>query len=329
MPFFAARFGVGVAVALGLLGCGQEGRTASTSSGSGGAATSSASGPGSGGGGGALPMAKPLSILDWNTHNFVNDKNDSPAPDEAFQTASQYAAQRNAVGAVIAAVDPDIAMLAEVENQAVLDDLDATALDGAYAEKVVSEGNDPRAINIALLSKIPIDEVVSHADDSFTKAGTGGPSYKYARDCLEVHLTFNGRRIVLLGVHFKAKTAPDDPDKRLAEAQHTREIADAIAEKDPEAAIVVLGDFNDLPDSPPYLAVAGEAPDVYTDAAASAASGDQWTFDFQGKLELIDHQMSNPLMFERLDPASVKIRHGADVDAASDHAPVMATYEVN
>ena len=328
MPSFAARLGLAAALSLACSACGQEGRTASTSSGAGGASASS-SGPGAGGGGGALPAAKPLRILDWNAHNFVNDKNDSSAPDEFVKTSSQYVAQRTAVGAILADLDPEIAMLAEIENQAVLDDLDAAALDGAYAEKAISEGNDPRGINIGVLSKIPIDDVVSHADDSFTEAGTSGPPFKYSRDCLELHLTFNGRRIVLLGVHFKAKTPPDDPAKRLAEAQHTREIADAIAEKDPDAAIVILGDFNDLPDSPPVLAVAGKAPDVYTDAAASAASGDRWTFDFEGKLELIDHQMSNPLMFERLDPASVVIRHGADVDDASDHAPVMATYDVN
>ena len=57
-------------------------------------------------------------------------------------------------------------------------------------------------------------------------------------------------------------------------------------------------------------------------------AGDRWTFDYNGNLELVDHQMANPLLYGMLEAASVAIPHGADVDAASDHAPIIATYQV-
>src|SRR5262249_15753502 len=94
----------------------------------------------------------------------------------------------------------------------------------------------------------------------------------------------------------------------------------------PGAGILIIGDFNDTPGSPPLVATVGVEPDVYTDAAASAPNGEQWTFDFNGKLELIDHQMANPRLFGMLDPSSVVIPH--DTGSASDHAPVIATYDV-
>ena len=89
--------------------------------------------------------------------------------------------------------------------------------------------------------------------------------------------------------------------------------------------MVILGDFNDLPGSAPVKAVEGSDPDKYVDAASYVAEPDRWTFNFEGKLELIDHQMANPVMQQHLDTKSVMIRHGLSAEA-SDHAPMMATY---
>ena len=187
------------------------------------------------------------------------------------------------------------------------------------------DANDQRGIDVGAISKIPFDQVVSHADDSFTLEGTNGPVYQYARDAVELHLTVGERRVVLIGVHFRAKTM-DDPDKRLAEAQHTRAIADEITLADPTAAVAILGDFNDLPDSPPLLAIQGSGEGAYSNAAMLAPLADRWTYDFNGVLELVDHQMVSPVLWARLDKTSVAIPHGPQIDDASDHAPVVATY---
>ncbi len=56
---------------------------------------------------------------------------------------------------------------------------------------------------------------------------------------------------------------------------------------------------------------------------------DRWTYDYQGKLELIDYQIVNPVLAPMVDPQSVTIRHTATVDNASDHSPVVTTYMVN
>jgi predicted extracellular nuclease len=262
-----------------------------------------------------------LVIANWNVHNLINDKLDSGTAAET--TDAKYEAHRKAVARVIDTMSPDVFVLQEVESQAVLDALNAD-LANKYPHTKLIDGNDPRAVDVAILSRVPFTKVASHRMDVFKKAGTSSPTYSYARDCLEVHLDNKIRKIVLLGVHFKSKDI-DNPDKRLAEAQHTRKIADDIAAADPTAAILVLGDFNDYAGTPPIDAIVNGTP-KFVDSAAEVPGG--WSFLYQNKMELIDHQLGNPFFAAMLVPGSVRIDHGKQVEAASDHSPIVATYDV-
>jgi len=334
--FFASRPPLSALFTAALLlvtACAQDGTTSASSSGDGGGASGTATGSGGGGGsGGSLPAPMPLSILNWNTHNFFDTKKNSPDSSETILSLANYTGKRQAIGAALKDLNADIVVLAEVENKALLDDLNTTELGGAYLQTILFEGNDLRGIDVGMLTKLAPDSVVSHKDDVFVKAGTNGPQYHYSRDCLEVHFTFNQRKIIVLGVHFKAKATPDDPDKRLAEGQHTRKLADDLQAKEPGAGIVILGDFNDTPGSEPYAAVLGAAPNLFVDSADSAPELQRYSYDYMGKLELIDHQMANPRLAALLDPAQVLLVHGKGIDDgskfASDHAPIKATYLV-
>ncbi|WP_433934107.1 endonuclease/exonuclease/phosphatase family protein [Sorangium cellulosum] len=300
--------------------------------GAGGSGGSVGHGAGGSGGGdppvGPPPDAAPLAVVTWNTKDFFNDKDDTEGAEETVLSPARYREKREAVAAVIEQLAPDVAVLQEVEHLDVLEDLNRIELGGAYPHAALVEAYDPRGIDVGAISKIPFDKIVSHRDDRFTLRGTQGPVYTFTRDCLELHLTRGGRKVILLGVHFKAKAAPDNPDRRLAEAQRARAIADALAAENPTAAIAVLGDFNDLPGSPPVEAVAGAGDVVFEDVAAAAPPADRWTYDFNGQLELIDHQMVNPLLRDMLDPASVQIPHGPSIEDASDHAPVFSAYRI-
>jgi predicted extracellular nuclease len=305
----------------GSAGAGGAASSGSGSASSGTASTSSASSSSSGGG--ELP-GKPLTILNWNTHDFFDTQ--GTVGDDALSEAD-YALKRQTVGAALKALNPDIAVLMEIETKALLDDLNQTELGGAYPERFLTNTFDTR--EIAVLSKIKADKVVSHEQDVFFKIGTTAPAYTYTRDCLEAHFTFNGKKVIVLGVHFKSKFPPDDADRRLAEAQRTRAIADELVANEPEAGVVVLGDYNDSTGSPAHLAVLGAAPSLFTNAPDSVPLAERYSFIFQGKYELIDHHMANPTMAAKLDPSSVLLKHGFGFDSgkyASDHTPVQATY---
>jgi endonuclease/exonuclease/phosphatase family metal-dependent hydrolase len=305
-------------------------RNSTQGAGGGGFGGSGSGGNGTGGDGGQVIPNDPkaLRVLNWNVHNLENDKDDSGAPGETIVTTAEYTAHRQAVGIVLKDMDADIVVLTEVENKAVLDDLNNTELSGRYIASSLIEGNDYRGVDIGVLSKYPIDSVVTHKQEPFTLVGTQGPNYYFSRDCPEIHIQFNGRKMVFLGTHLKAKSN-DDPIKRLAEAQRTRAIADELAKADPTRAIAILGDFNDTPGSPPYLAVVGEAPTQFTDVSLSIPLADRWTYEYQGQKELIDYQIVNPVLAPMVDVKSVIIRHAQNVTVASDHAPVIATYMVN
>ncbi|MCC6553423.1 MAG: endonuclease/exonuclease/phosphatase family protein [Polyangiaceae bacterium] len=322
---FLAPLALGALIAAA--GCRTDETTTSSTGGTTSSGTGGGGGQGGGGEGGSAPGTA-LRVMNWNTRNFFNDVDDSTADGEVVLTPAQYDAKRKAVGAVIKALDPDIAVLQEVENIGVLDELDELELDGAYPNRALVESTDPRGIDIGAISKIPFDSVVSHKDDQFTKVGTQGPIYTFARDAIEFHVSQNGRHVILIGVHYRSKGPPDDPDKRLAEAQRSRAIADELAAADPTAAITILGDFNDVPGSPPVVAVQGSGEAAFEDAADQVASAGRWTYDFNGSLELVDHQMMNPVLRSMLQPASVKIPHDATIDAAGDHAPILAVYGI-
>ncbi|WP_437757565.1 endonuclease/exonuclease/phosphatase family protein [Sorangium sp. So ce1389] len=321
----------------GAAGGGSAGSGGSADRGAGGSADHGAGGSADHGAGGSdggadpvgpPPEAAPLAVVTWNTKDFFNDQDDTEGTDETVLSPARYREKREAVAAVLAALAPDVAVLQEVEHLDVLEDLNRAELGGAYPHAALVEAYDPRGIDVGAISKIPFDKVVSHRDDRFTLRGTQGPVYTFTRDCLELHLTRAGRKVILLGVHFKAKAAPDNPDRRLAEAQRARAIADALAAEHPTAAIAVLGDFNDLPGSPPFEAVAGAGAAAFADVAAAVPPADRWTYDFNGQLERIDHQLVNPLLRDMLDPGSVEIPHGPSVEEASDHAPVFSAYRI-
>ena len=147
---------------------------------------------GGGAGGAVLPDPEPLTIVTWNLRNFVNEVNDSDAPMEEVDPG--WPSHRSAVGAVLRAIDADILVLQEVEHEPVLNELNDDELDGAYDHIRVIDANDPRGIDVGVMSKVALDQVITHQDDTFPElSNQTGPTYRYARDCLEMHLTFNGR----------------------------------------------------------------------------------------------------------------------------------------
>lgn len=311
--------GVLLAGASSLWACGDD----TTSSGGGGSGGGQEGG--AGGGEGGSPPGQTVKILNWNLHNFFDTTEDTTNTEDDSISQAEYSEKLGAIVDILAELDPDVMVFQEVENEAILVDIEE-GLGQSYPGKFILQGNDPRGVDIAAMSRIQFDDVVSHLSETFTVEG-GTDEFAWTRDLVEYHFTAGNQPVVLLGVHYKAKGPPDNPEKRLAEAQRTRAIADALVEQDSTRGILVLGDFNDLPGSPPLLAVIGSDP-AYVSIADEIPSTDRWTFNFEGSLELIDHQIANPVMAGLLVTGSATIRHGADVDLASDHAPLMATYLV-
>lgn len=273
----------------------------------------------------------PLRIVSWNAWNFFDTVagNCDSCPYEDTLSQSEYQDKVAGTAKGLAALDGDVVILQEIENDAVIDDIaSAPALAGyGYVVHDLLRGNDPRGINIGFMSRYPIDKYISHKDDIFTRLDAPATVYHYARDVAEIHMTWGTNHVAILGVHFKAKVSDEDPDRRVAEGQHTREIADGILAQDPNTRMLIVGDFNDTPGSDTYSAVQnGMSGPAYENAMAAVPMADRWSYQYGAEKQLIDQMFAAPTVMDMLDEASATILH--DATLPSDHAPIGATYVI-
>jgi endonuclease/exonuclease/phosphatase family metal-dependent hydrolase len=140
--------------------------------------------------------------------------------------------------------------LQEVENLDVLKRFRGERLkSSAYVEAMLVDGNDPRMIDVAVLSRFPIVAVRSH------QALNDGSQPVFSRDCLEVDLDVKGTRLVLFVNHFKSMLDKKDPAngrkntraKRVKQAAAVKKLVEARFGTSPGTkSWAVLGDLNDF-----------------------------------------------------------------------------------
>ena len=153
---------------------------------------------------------------------------------------------------VIKDTNADIIALQEVENLDTLKNFcsehDLSAL---YPYKILIDGNDPRLIDVAVLSKFPFEKIVTH---QFIK--NAKKDFLFSRDCLEVEFLIGDKVFTLFVNHLKSMFDRADPENgRLNTAPKRIEQVDGILEliekkygrKTSTAPFVLLGDFNDYP----------------------------------------------------------------------------------
>jgi endonuclease/exonuclease/phosphatase family metal-dependent hydrolase len=258
-------------------------------------------------------------------------------------------ATRN-TAAVIADMDPDILAVVEAEDRPALVRFNENVLkldqgeDKGFGHVMLIDGNDERGIDVGLLAKdgFPVVGMRSHVDDP----GPGGEPV-FSRDCAEYGFDINGEKLLLLVNHFKSKGfGKASTSNARREAQATR-VAEIYKERMKEGwkNIVVLGDFNDTPDSGP-LAPLLKKTDLKD---ASQAKGWVWgeregTFG-GGKKEKIDYLLLSPALFGKVKTGGVNRKglwHGDRTQnpwellptltkpemAASDHAAIWVELDL-
>jgi endonuclease/exonuclease/phosphatase family metal-dependent hydrolase len=152
-----------------------------------------------------------------------------------------------------------------------------------------------------------------------------GGTTKFSRELLEVHLDIRGWRVVVFAAHFRSKFN-DDPDRRLAEAMAAREIAAATAAQFPGALVVLGGDLNDTPGSPPLDAL--EAGGALSRVASDMPPGSDWTYTYFDDRLALDHlYLLTGTSGAYVAGSAVVVRYGSPTLGDSDHAGLRATFE--
>ena len=244
----------------------------------------------------------------------------------------------------ICAMNPDVIALEEMgTTNALLElraSLKADGQDFPFWEHVQSFDD---SIHVAVLSKFPIVARHPHTNDFFL---LDDQRFQVKRGFAEVAIqaapNFN---FTLIAAHLKSQlTTPeaDEAEERLGEAKVLRSIIDQRLAENPDAKIIVLGDFNDVKDSKPIKEIIGHGKTKLTDTRPAERNGDTapgeppyfeprsiaWTY-FYGKndtYERIDYILLSPAMRQNWRASETYIPVIPNWGVGSDHRPIVAAF---
>jgi len=276
----------------------------------------------------SIPDASPATIPDagsavtvrvmtWNTENFFDDVDD-PKKEDTVVTTEQAQAKLDALAAAIQEQSPDILALQEVENVELLGKLGAKL---GLPNVALVRSYDFRGINVGLATRYPITQTVSHLGEYLYAPDGQGP-YRWARDCLEVHVASPAGELVLLVNHQTSQLDSTTGEvKRQSQSRRTREIADRLRAEVPTRPVFIVGDMNDEPPTASVgLLIAGA---FFVDVANDVPEADRYTYVYKTKRRYDYLLPDAETAKHRL---SVTIPHTPAVQAGSDHAPIVATF---
>ncbi|MDG1260579.1 MAG: hypothetical protein P8H59_10120 [Flavobacteriales bacterium] len=198
----------------------------------------------------------------YNVENLFDTSDDPNKKDTAFTPNGElkwderkYHRKIESIATVIEGMShggvlPAFIGFCEVENQKVLEELvKHPKLNREGYEIIHVESRDVRGIDVALAFSPSVFEVKSYKMHNFEER-TG--TVFFARDIMQVTGTIpNGETLHVFINHWSSRRAgPKETEyKRVAAARTLREQIDEIRDMDPEAKILIIGDFNDGPNN--------------------------------------------------------------------------------
>ncbi len=269
-------------------------------------------------------------VATFNTRRFFDTVCDSgnctAGGFEDVPTPEAFAARAVEVAKGIQIMQPDIIALEEIENEKAFGGIrdELTKLGMTYSIARLGETGLPGSVDVAVLAKGSLTAVKTHRDTPLKRPD--GSATTFSRELLEIRMSFGTQAVVMFAAHFKSKV-DDDPGRRLAEAQATHEIVAAAAAELPGALVVLGGDLNDFPGSPPIDAL--EKDGKLLRVASDRPVDKQATYTFQGADQAIDHIFVGAQQKSRYVAASATVfREPKKGFAGSDHGAIAADFSI-
>ncbi len=280
-----------------------------------------------------------IRVATYNLENYLNQPTESRPH---IKSAEAKAKIRES----IEAIHPDIIALEEMGDTTALlelrEALKTAGDDFPHWEHIQAFDTN---IHVAVLSKLPIVARRPHTNDSFL---LDGRQFQVKRGFAEVdiraapHLVFT-----LFAAHLKSRLATaeaDEAQERLGEARILRGLIAARLASEPDAKLIVLGDFNDTRDSATLREIVGRGKTRLVDIRPAERNGDSspihepyfeprdvaWTY-FYGKNDeysRIDYILISPAMKHYWLPNETSIPFIPNWGIASDHRPIVAGFQI-
>lgn len=284
--------------------------------------------------------ADAFSVATFNLENYL----DLSAGSRSAKAPEAKAGIRES----IRALDADVIALQEIGSlRAFMELRDSLRKESAgypYWE-FVSGGYDTN-IHVAVLSRFPIVARRSHTNESFLLYGR---RFRVSRGFAEIDIRVNpGYSFTLIAAHLKSRrpvSIADQADLREEEARILREKIDKVLSADANANLIVLGDLNDVQDSPSAKLVIGRGKRGLVDTRPAERNGDRqtsaasrsaprritWTYYYgkEDSYSRIDYLLVSKGMAREWDAGGTYVLAIANWGVASDHRPVVARFRAS
>jgi endonuclease/exonuclease/phosphatase family metal-dependent hydrolase len=326
-------------------------------------------------------------VMTWNVENLF-----SPKPEAEQEEKQRFRDKLELLADVIDRLAPDVVALQEIGGEEPLHDLQRT-LGGTYRHRAVSAFPDGRGIRVAFLSRHAVDDQTDMVDfppgpaldvHDLTATGDPRPVNRMGRGALRVRVTKQELTVDLVSAHLKSKllnfprpwgssfTPRDEEERaqvagialmrRMAEAVTLRVRLNGLLEDNDRTRLLLLGDFNDVPEAQTSLILHGPpGSEIGTRAFDLPDEGDdlrlfnlapridqkrRFSRVERGRRELLDQIFASVEFFplgadghRRLPQVDSHVEFGGGLpsvgddpgaregEIAPDHAPVTASFE--
>lgn len=160
------------------------------------------------------------------------------------------------------------------------------------------------------------------------------PAYRSSRKSLAAQFKFQGKSVIVVANHFNSKGG-DQPlfgknqppvlkseVQRMEIAKIVNGFVNDVKAKDPNANVILLGDFNDFEWSNPLKTLKGN---VLVDMVENVPADQRYSYSYQGNAQVLDHILVTKNMEAATTVNMVHINSGF-MEAhgrASDHDPLL------
>jgi endonuclease/exonuclease/phosphatase family metal-dependent hydrolase len=280
--------------------------------------------------------AQQFRVATYNVENFLA---------EAVGTRPAKSAEAKAkIRESLRSLRPDVIAFQELGSVHALLELQAAlkadGLDLPHREHVT--GFDTN-IHVAVLSRFPFKARHPHTNDTFLLSGR---RFRVSRGFAEVEIQVSpGYSFTLITAHLKSRRQvpeADEAEMRLQEANILREKVEARLAQNPDANLIVLGDFNDTYNTPSTRAIVGRGRGQLVDTRPAERNGDDkpnpnpryqprnvtWThyYGVEDSYSRIDYLMLSPGMAKEWVKSETWIATIPNWGIGSDHRPLVATF---
>lgn len=281
-----------------------------------------------------FPEGETFSVLSWNVEHFVdpyddpyinNRREDHPGPEMPKRVQLLVDAIRKA--------DADVVLLQEFESEKYLMSLARDSFP-ELGYRFFSDAASPGwYMNVVLMSRFPLGVLQAYGDihtpvtDFLDEEGNKQTQVNLNTRMWTIQIFPDvSYAFWLTGVHLKAGRGPRNEAMRSGQIHLLNQQFDRIIQLDPEANLMMAGDFNAYPNSDELkLLTDSSKPDYLVDPMDSTI----WTHPSNEPARRLDYMLVNPGMIREMVAGSVKPVYFFSADTMrmiSDHLPVMGEF---